>query len=163
MSPGEIVILGIDPGTATTGYGVLVGSGGKFSPQKFFFGIISTSKSDPPQERLKKIYQDIMFLIERYHPDEIALEKVFFNKNIKTALAVGEARGVVLLCAAHKNVPVYEYTPLQVKQSVVGYGHATKEQVQYMVRSILRFSGQITPDDAADALAIALCHVFQYR
>ncbi len=161
MSPEETIILGIDPGTATTGYGFLVGSGKRFSPEKFFFGTIATLKSDPPQERLKKIYEGLSALIDRYHPREIALENVFFNKNTKTALAVGEARGVVLLCAANKGIPVYEYTPLQVKQAVVGYGHATKEQVQFMVGQILRFSGRIAPDDAADALAIALCHVYQ--
>ena len=109
-------------------------------------------------KRLKAIYDDMSYIIEKYRPDEVAIEELFFNTNVKTAINVGQARGVLILSAANKGIPVYEYTPLQVKQAVVGYGRAEKAQVQYMVKAILSLCETPKPDDTADALAIAVCH-----
>ncbi|HHT62729.1 MAG: crossover junction endodeoxyribonuclease RuvC [Bacillota bacterium] len=149
-------ILGIDPGTAITGFGVLETLGNRF--KLLDYGCIRTASGILLQQRLEKIYQGMTVLLERWHPEEVAIEELFFNKNTRTALTVGHARGVIFLAAAHHQVAVYEYTPLQVKQSVVGYGRADKHQVQYMVKTILNLSALPKPDDAADALAIAICH-----
>jgi len=151
-----VKILGIDPGTAITGFGVLETLGNRF--RLLDYGCIRTDAGTPLEERLEKIYHGMILLINRWHPEELAIEELFFNKNTRTALTVGHARGVIFLAAAHQKVPIREYTPLQVKQAVVGYGRADKHQVQYMVKALLNLSSLPKPDDAADALAIAICH-----
>ncbi len=149
-------ILGIDPGTATTGFGVVEKKAGKLTAVDY--GVISTSKDLPMHLRLNIIFQDLTELINHHKPDAIAVEKLFFVKNITTGISVGQARGVVLLTAAQADLDLFEYTPLQVKQSVTSYGQANKKQVQEMVQKILKLSTLPEPDDAADALAIAICH-----
>ena len=149
-----MLILGIDPGTAICGYGVVEMTGNRLKP--LFYGSVLTDKDMLPELRLKKIY-DISEIIEHFHPDYMSVEKLFFNRNVTTAIPVGQARGVVLLAAANKGVPVLEFTPMQIKLSVVGTGSATKEQVIYMVMHLLNIRERIKPDDTADALAAAIC------
>ncbi|MBZ4688008.1 MAG: crossover junction endodeoxyribonuclease RuvC [Clostridia bacterium] len=151
-----MIILGIDPGTAITGFGIIKSEGNRIMPVKY--GVIRTDSSYDLTTRLHKIYENITLLAKEYKPAEAAVEQLFFNKNAKTALSVGHARGVVLLAAFKAGLEVSEYTPLQVKQAVVGYGRADKMQVQKMVKSILGLQDIPKPDDAADALAIAICH-----
>ncbi len=149
-------ILGIDPGYAIVGYGVLDYDGRNFSVKGY--GAITTTPDQQFDERLGVIYNDMNDLIEMYKPDAISLEKLYFNTNHTTAIDVAQARGVILLSANKHDIKVYEYTPLQVKNSVVGYGRAEKKQVQEMTRSILRLKEIPKPDDAADALALAITH-----
>ena len=149
-------ILGIDPGYAIVGYGVLDYSGGNFSVVDF--GAITTPAGMEFTKRLKIIYEDMTTVINEYKPDEIGIEKLFFNTNEKTAIDVAQARGVTILPAVLKNIPIYEYTPLQVKSSIVGYGRAEKIQVQEMTRTMLHLKNIIKPDDTADAVAIAITH-----
>lgn len=149
-------ILGIDPGTAIIGYGIIDYEGNKLIPVNF--GVIRTTSNLSPHKRLNLIYEGIAEKIEEYKPEVMSVEKLFFNKNTKTALAVGEARGVIILAGAKTGLMVEEYTPLQVKMAVVGYGRAQKGQVQEMVRILLGLSKIPKPDDAADALAIGICH-----
>lgn len=149
-------ILGIDPGYGTVGYGVIEHDRGK---NKYMgHGAITTAAGKPFHERLVEIYEDMLTLLSTFEPDAVAIEQLFFNTNVTTGIQVGHARGVILLACAQKEVPIYEYTPLQVKQAVVGYGRAEKKQVMEMTRSLLGLSSLPRPDDAADALAIALCH-----
>ncbi|MCG0275897.1 MAG: crossover junction endodeoxyribonuclease RuvC [Thermosediminibacteraceae bacterium] len=152
-----MVIMGIDPGIALSGYGVIWSNGTKF--EVIDFGVLKTESRLSIAERLKSIYDGYLNLIETYSPEAIAVEELFFNKNTKTAITVGQARGVALLAAASKSVKIYEYTPLEVKQAIVGYGRAEKFQVQEMVRVLLNLKEVPKPDDAADALAVALCHI----
>ena len=153
-----MIILGIDPGLATIGYGVIQVVGDNF--KEIDYGVITTSsKSDMPK-RLMKIEKEIRKLIRRYKPKVIACEDIFFCKNVKTAFLVGQARGVILLACAKEKVEVKSYTPLQIKLSVVGYGRATKNQVQKMVKNILKLRDIPKSDDAADALAVALTCAF---
>lgn len=149
-------ILGIDPGYAIVGFGVVDYSGVNFTPLEY--GAITTEAGTVFADRLKAIYDDLDFLINRWKPDCIALERLFFTSNQKTVIDVAQARGVIILCATQKNIPLYEYTPLQVKMAVVGYGRAEKKQVMDMTRRILHLEQIPKPDDAADALAIAVCH-----
>lgn len=151
-----MIILGIDPGFALTGYGVLSYEGNKF--KMLDYGVIKTTTDMLFSKRLNKISVDLDMLIEKYKPDAVAIEELFFNKNVKTAMSAAQGRGVAVLAAARRNINVYEYTPLQVKQAVVGYGRADKAQVQYMVKILLNLSDIPKPDDAADGLAIAICH-----
>lgn len=151
-----MLILGIDPGTATTGYGLVLAEAGKTKAAAF--GTIITLPRRSPELRLNEIYNQICELIDSHHPDVMALERLFFSKNETTAFAVGRTSGVVLLAAAQRHLPVVEYTPMEIKQAVVGYGGADKKQVQYMVQRILGLSETPKPDDAADALAVAICH-----
>lgn len=151
-----MIILGIDPGTAITGYGVISQQGNHI--KKVCFGAIRTGSQLPMAKRLSLIYDELRQLICEYQPDVVAIEELFFNKNTRTALAVGQARGVILLAAATSGMEIAEYTPLQVKQAVVGYGRAEKAQIQEMVRMLLCLNEIPKPDDAADALAIAICH-----
>lgn len=151
-----MLVMGIDPGTAIMGYGFIEVKGNRFTPVAY--GAIRTAADSPLEVRLQKIYQELKVLLETYHPDYYAIEELFFNKNVRTALAVGHARGVALLAAANAGLKVYEYTPLQVKQAVVGYGRADKAQVQFMVKTLLNLESVPKPDDTADALAIAICH-----
>ncbi len=151
-----MIILGIDPGTATTGYGVIRCENGTLTYLKH--GCIRTESSLCHSERLLQIYQDLLRLIKKFSPTVLAVEKIFFNINVKTAMSVGEARGTALLAGAASNIPVAEYNPLQVKMALVGYGKADKKQVQYMVQKVLGLDGLPKPSDAADALAVAICH-----
>lgn len=150
-----MVILGIDPGVASTGWGVIKKERGSLS--LVAFGVIRTSAKLKFSERLKLIHQDLKKIIKKYQPDQIACEELFFCKNVKTALLVGQARGVVLLTIMENNIPLFEYTPLQVKQAVCSYGRAEKSQIQKMVKTLLNLKELPQPDDAADALAIAIC------
>ena len=149
-------ILGIDPGYAIVGYGVLDYVSGRFSVVGF--GAVTTPADLPFEKRLKMIYEDITEIIETYKPDEMGIEKLFFNTNEKTAIDVAQARGVTLLPAIIRNIPIYEYTPLQVKSSIVGYGRAEKKQVQEMTKTMLHLKEVPKPDDTADAVAIAITH-----
>jgi crossover junction endodeoxyribonuclease RuvC len=152
-----MLVLGIDPGTAITGYGLVKGEDDELTPVAY--GTITTSSDWPQPERLQRIYQELTAVIEDRQPTAVAVEELFFSKNVRTALSVGQARGVVLLAAANAGLPIHEYTPLQVKQAIVGYGRATKDQVQQMVKMLLGLESVPQPDDAADAIAVAICHV----
>ncbi len=155
-----MLTLGIDPGTATTGYGFVASAGDRLTLVEC--GVVATPADESLPQRLQTIYAGLTSLIRLHHPDSVAVEELFFSRNVRTALAVGQARGVALLAAAHAGLPVYEYTPLQVKQAVAGYGRADKEQVQAMVRVLLGLDRIPQPDDAADAIAIAICHLFSF-
>lgn len=150
-----MLVLGIDPGTAICGYGLVEMRGNHLKP--IHYGAVITSAKSKPEDRLLKIYTEIDALIKQYQPDIMGVEQLFFNRNITTAIPVGQARGVVLLAAAANQIEVVERTPLQVKQAVVGYGKATKEQVIYMVEKLLNLPQKPHPDDVADALAVAIC------
>ncbi len=154
-------ILGVDPGTATTGIGVIDEISGNVKAVDH--GCIITPSDWSLDKRLKSIYDSINDIITQYNPEVLAIEELFFNKNVRTALAVGHARGVVILAAANRGIEIFQYTPLQVKQAVAGYGQAQKMQVQNMVKILLNLEKRPSPDDAADALAVALCHSFSYR
>ena len=149
-------ILGIDPGLAIVGWGVIEAVGGNFYPVAC--GAITTPAHTPVDLRLSMIYTDMCALMKKYHPDQMAIEELFFNTNRTTGITVAEARGVILLCARQNGIEIGEYTPLQVKQAVVGYGLAEKKQVISMVTSLLKLPSPPKPDDTADALALALCH-----
>ncbi|MFZ2299794.1 MAG: crossover junction endodeoxyribonuclease RuvC [Candidatus Moraniibacteriota bacterium] len=149
-------ILGIDPGTATVGWGIIDIDGG--TATVVAFGHISTSKDLSPSRRLSEISRDIAGIIRRYQPEEAAVEELFFSNNQKTIIAVAQARGCILLTLENLCVSISGYTPLEVKQALTNYGRADKSQVQLMVKAILKLSAIPRPDDAADALAIALCH-----
>lgn len=152
----SVRILGIDPGYALLGYGVVDYDGYRFRPLSY--GCVRTEAGTPFEQRLETIWDELGVLIQQFQPTEMAVEQLFFQTNRKTAIDVAQARGVVLLCAVKHGVHLSEYTPLQIKQAVVGYGKAEKNQVQQMTRSILRLKTIPKPDDAADALAIAICH-----
>ncbi|MPN32736.1 Crossover junction endodeoxyribonuclease RuvC [bioreactor metagenome] len=151
-----MIILGIDPGIAIVGYGIMEYKNNKF--RVIDYGAITTPSTMNTTKRLERIYKGIDTLIKNYNIDEVGVEELFFNKNVKTAITVAQARGVILLGCAHNDKPIYEYTPLQVKQGVVGYGRAEKSQVQQMVTSMLNLKEIPKPDDVADALAVAICH-----
>ncbi|MBI4757482.1 MAG: crossover junction endodeoxyribonuclease RuvC [Chloroflexi bacterium] len=153
--------LGIDPGTASTGYGLVEANGEEL--RLVAYGVISTLPETPMPQRLRGIHDALAELITRYQPSQLAVEELFFNRNARTALAVGQARGVVLLAAAEAGLPVGEYTPLEVKQAIVGYGRAQKAQVQRMICLLLNLAAAPQPDDATDALAVAVCHLFALR
>jgi crossover junction endodeoxyribonuclease RuvC len=157
-----ILVLGIDPGTATTGFG-LVRELDDGSLQSVDYGIITTPKDTPAHHRLAQLYHELQKIILLHHPDSVAVEKLFFQRNVSTAIAVGQARGVVMLAIAEAQLDVTEYTPNEVKQAVVGYGSADKKQVQEMVRVLLTLPSIPKPDDAADALAIAITHIHTRR
>lgn len=150
-------VLGIDPGVATTGYAVVEKK--EASCSVIEAGVIRTEKEKPLSERLFLIYETICSIIKKHNPDSIALEDIFFAKNRKTALLIGAAKGVILLCAGKFNLPVAEYTPLVIKQSVCGYGRAEKRQVQEMIKRLLGLAEIIQPDDATDAVACAMHHI----
>jgi crossover junction endodeoxyribonuclease RuvC len=157
-----LIILAFDPGTATTGYGVVEeAAGGKLIAVAH--GIISTPAGVEPPLRLLKIYEETLALIDKYQPTSVATERLFFNKNETTALTVGRSIGVILLAIAQRQLPWAEYTPPQVKKAVTGVGSADKQQVQWMVKRLLAIKDDIKPDDAADALAVAICHCHSVR
>jgi crossover junction endodeoxyribonuclease RuvC len=152
-----MLVLGVDPGTATTGYGFIRDS--EAGPALVAFGTVTTPAGTPMPERLLSLYRELKRLIALHRPDSSAVEKLFFQRNVSTAMTVGQARGVALLALAEAGVPVGEYSPRDVKQAVAGYGGADKTQVQQMVRAILNLPDVPRPDDAADALAVAICHL----
>jgi crossover junction endodeoxyribonuclease RuvC len=156
-----MIIMGIDPGLASTGYGVVEKEGDRL--RSLAYGGINTSPHKPLSARLDKIYSEVKDLIERYSPDLVVLEELFFNTNVRSAMVVGQARGGIILAAAHAGVTVEEYTPLQVKQTLVGHGRADKRQVEYMVRTLLHIEGEIGSSHASDALALAICHAHSER
>jgi crossover junction endodeoxyribonuclease RuvC len=149
-------ILGIDPGTGIVGFGVVETASGKF--KMLDGGVIRTSAKETDASRLKTIFDELSGIIKENKPEVMAVEKLFFAQNVTTAMSVSQARGVILLCAEQNGLPVFEYTPQQVKQGVVGYGKAEKAQVQEMVRTILGLKEVPKPDDCADALAVAITH-----
>ncbi len=151
-----MIILGIDPGTAIMGYGLIEKKGNLLKAIEY--ASWRTDANTPLAERLLHLYRELDLLLSSKRPEELAVEQLFFNRNTTTALAVGHARGIVLLAAAQHGISIYEYTPLQVKQAVVGYGKAEKNQVQHMVKALLGLAAIPKPDDTADALAIAICH-----
>lgn len=164
QSGGEI-ILGIDPGTATTGYGVIrvrpdaeTTEGGLGTVETLTYGVIQTTPDEPMPERLLSLYRGLREIVQTYHPQEAAVEQLFFGRNVTTAVTVGQARGVALLVIAEAGLPISEYKPAEVKQTVAGFGRADKRQMQRMVQTLLSLNSLPRPDDAADALAVALCH-----
>lgn len=150
-------VLGVDPGTAITGYGVVEQVKGDLKP--LAFGVIRTPADQPLPNRLQSIYRAVSTLAQQWEPEAAAVEELFFSKNVRTAMSVGQARGVALLALADAGLDVAEYTPLTIKQAVTGYGNADKAQVQEMVRLLLELAEVPRPDDAADALAVAICHL----
>jgi len=151
-----MVILGIDPGYAIVGYGCVRYEHGRFSP--LACGVLRTAAGTPFSARLRTLYEDMERLLTEQRPDAVAMEKLYFKTNQKTGIDVAQARGVLLLAAELQHIPVTEYTPLQVKSAVTGYGQATKAQVMEMTRRLLRLEEVLKPDDAADAMAMAICH-----
>lgn len=154
-------ILGIDPGIAIMGYGVI-----EFKENKIKVlenGVVTTSSKTKTGKRLELLYDNLHEIIEEFKPDEFAIEELFFNANVKTAIIVGHARGIQVLCAQQKGLPIYEYTPLQIKQAITGYGRASKSQMQLTITQLLNLKAVPKPDDAADALSVALCHVLSQR
>lgn len=151
-----MIIIGIDPGYAIVGFGVIEYKANKF--RVLDYGAITTSKDDDLNDRLLQIYNQLCVVMDSYKPDALSIEKLFFNTNATTAIGVAEARGVCLLAAKQRGLDIAEYTPLQVKQAVTGYGKAVKQQVQEMTRMLLNLQKVPKPDDTADALAVAICH-----
>ena len=151
-----MIVLGIDPGLATMGWGVLRSERGKF--ETIDYGVVLTPKGETLPVRLAMLEEGVKKLVDKYQPDEIALEELFFNNNITTGINVAQARGVILLTCVKNCGRLYEYTPLQIKQALTGYGRAEKRQIQIMVKTLLRLDTIPKPDDAADALAVALTH-----
>ncbi len=152
----DLTILGLDPGTATTGWGIIKKT--NKGAELVAYGCIETCKTKCAPDRLKEIADDLLSLIKTHKPDETAVEDLFFFKNLKTAIKVAQARGVLLLVCRQQKIPVFEYTPLQIKQGLTGYGRADKNQVQQMVKQIFKLKSIPKPDDAADAIAVAICH-----
>ncbi|MBQ3404154.1 MAG: crossover junction endodeoxyribonuclease RuvC [Oscillospiraceae bacterium] len=151
-----MTILGIDPGIATVGFGAINAHGSR--QELLRCGVITTSAGLRLAERLMRIHNDVLELIEIFRPDAIAIEELFFNTNLKTGISVAHGRGVIILACEEKGIPMFEYTPLQIKQAVTGYGRAEKKQVMEMVRRLLSMQAVAKPDDASDALAVAICH-----
>lgn len=156
-----MIILGIDPGIAIVGYGVIEYKGNKF--KVIDYGAITTPAGMKVKDRLKIIYDGVIDIIQTHKPDCIAIEELFYNNNAKTVINVAQGRAMPYLAAANTNLEIYEYTPLQVKQAVVGYGRAEKKQVQQMTKMLLNLEKIPKPDDTADALAIAVCHAHSFR
>jgi crossover junction endodeoxyribonuclease RuvC len=154
-------VLGIDPGTAITGYGVVEEKAGEL--EAVAFGVIRTPAKQPLPTRLQAIYRSVRNLVKEWKPSSAAVEELFFSSNVRTAMSVGQARGVTLLALTNAGLSIAEYTPLTVKQAVTGYGNADKAQIQEMVRLLLGLAEVPTPDDAADALAVAICHLHSAR
>jgi crossover junction endodeoxyribonuclease RuvC len=154
-------VLGIDPGTAITGYAIVEEVGGKLS--LIDIGVVTTPAKTPLPSRLQKIYAGLADVIAEHQPEAAAVEELFFSRNVRTAMSVGHARGVTLLALANAGLPIAEYTPMQIKQAVTGYGNADKRQVQEMVRMLLSLRDIPKPDDAADAVAVAICYLHRVK
>jgi crossover junction endodeoxyribonuclease RuvC len=157
----SVKILGIDPGIGRTGWGVIEVQSSKFKIQNY--GCIETSKELPLEKRIESLYDQLSRIIKEEKPDEIAVEELFFNTNVKTALAVGQARGVVLLLASQNTLPLGEYSPMEVKLAITGYGKAEKRQVEQMMMALLKLKVKPKIDDTSDALAVALTHAFSRK
>ena len=156
-----MIVLGIDPGLVQTGYGLI--KVGSKNNQVIDYGTISSSSKDKLASRLLAIYDDLLSVINEYKPSVMAIEEVFYGKNVKSALLLGHARGVSMICAAKYNIPVFEYSARKVKQSITGNGNAHKSQIKFMIMKELNLKQFNAPIDASDALAIALCHIYQVR
>jgi len=156
-----VVVLGVDPGTATTGYGLVREIEGRL--ELVACGVVETPAGGPLPVRLQTIYRELRLLVEEYQPSAAAVEKLFFSRNVRTAMSVGQARGVALLALADAGLDIGEYDPMEIKQAVTGYGGAGKQQVQEMVRALLGMDEVPRPDDAADGLAVAICHLHTMR
>lgn len=156
-----MIIAGIDPGTATTGYAIIEANGTQI--KLIEYGCIKTSSTIPGHKRINKIYDEVCTLLDTYKPSVLAIERLFFNRNVTNAIHVGQASGVVMLAAAQRDIKVFSYTPLQVKIALTGYGRADKRQMQQMVKRFLGLSEIPKPDDAADAIAVAICHANSSR
>ncbi|MDM8532668.1 crossover junction endodeoxyribonuclease RuvC [Anaerolineales bacterium HSG25] len=154
-------VIGIDPGTAITGWGIVEER--MQSLNMVAYGVVTTPAKTPLPERLQTIYQELTAVIAEWNPDLSAIEELFFSKNAKTALSVGHGRGVAMLTLANANLPITEYKPLEIKQAITGHGGATKPQIQQMVKLLLELDDIPRPDDAADALAVAICHLHSAR
>ncbi len=154
-----MIVIGIDPGTATTGYGIVKKDGDNFICLEY--GVIETSKKDSPASRLHSLNKDLSLIIEKYSPEFLAIENIYFFKNLKTVLPVSQAKGVIMLTAEIAKIPIFEFTPLEVKMTITGYGRADKKQVQEMVKINLNLEENPHPDDAADALGIAICGIIR--
>ncbi len=163
MAAAEFRIIGIDPGLETTGVSILDIKGSKYMP--VYSGCIITSKNDKMSTRLENIFNELSLLIKKFEPDCLAIEELFFSSNAKTAISVGHARGVLMLAGSINDLKIYEYTPLEIKQAVVGYGRATKKQIKYMLKIILNTEDGFFPnkDDAWDAMAVSLCHANNHK
>lgn len=163
MTGNGFRVLGVDPGLETTGISILDIKGSKYEP--VYSGCIITGKDKPLCRRLESIFNELLDIIDRYDPDCMAIEELFFSSNTKTAIKVGHSRGVLILAGSTRGLDVYEYTPLEIKQSVVGYGRATKKQIKYMLKAILGVKEDFFPkkDDAWDAMAVSLCHASNYK
>lgn len=155
----EQIILGVDPGTSVTGYGLIKVEGKKIS--LIHLGVIQTGKSDDHAIKLKKIFEGVLGVVEKYHPDVMAIEAPFFGKNIQSMLKLGRAQGVAMAAAMYRDVPLCEYSPKKIKQSITGNGNASKEQVSHMLQHLLKFDGHPEFLDATDGLAAAVCHYLQ--
>jgi crossover junction endodeoxyribonuclease RuvC len=153
----KLLIMGVDPGSSVTGYGLIVTNLGD-EISLLNYGIIKTDPGFQQEEKLKKIYNGLVKVIKKASPDEFAIEEAFYSKNAKTAMVMGQVRGVAILAAAQARIPVAEYSPREIKQSIVGWGNASKSQVQFMVKNLLGLKEIPKSEDAADALAVALCH-----
>ncbi len=153
-------IIGIDPGSRTTGYGIVDRVGSKLVHVDN--GCLTTRSADPLPQRLDQIYRGLLDAFAKYHPDAVAIEEVFFAKNVSSSIKLGEARGVALLASIQRQIPIFEYATREVKQSITGYGQATKDQIQKMVKALLGLP-EVAQEDASDALAIAICHSHSYR
>ncbi len=151
-----MIILGIDPGIAIMGYGLVEKHGAKLAALDY--GVVTTEAKTQMPKRLERVYDAVELLIARFSPDCVAFEELFFYRNVSTALPIASARGVALLAASKAGLPMFEYTPMQIKQAVSGYGHAKKPQVQQMIKLLLNLKETPKPDDAADALAVCICH-----
>lgn len=156
------VVIGVDPGTATTGYGV-IREDVEGDLQALDYGVVTTPSEWDEPRRLMSIYQRLQEIVETYQPDSCAVENIYFQRNVKTAIKVGQGRGAALIAMATAQLPLGEYTPSEIKQAVVGYGNADKNQVQQMVKLLLHMDELPQPDDAADALAVAICHLHTSR
>lgn len=156
-----MIVLGIDPGTASTGYGVVQETAGEL--ELVAYGVVVTPAGVPLADRLQTIYRELRALVEEFKPGAAAVEKLYFSRNARTAMSVGQARGVALLALADAGVELGEYAPLEIKRAVTGYGKADKQQVQEMVRALLNLDDVPRPDDAADGLAVAICHLHALR
>ncbi len=157
----SMIVVGIDPGLARLGYGVIKVEGSVVTP--LCYGCVETSAKKRSSERLLEIYTEIIHLFDRYSPDSLAMEKLFFSKNVTSAMNVSEVRGIVLLAAEQHQIPITEYTPNQIKQAITGSGSADKCQMQDMIKRLLHLDAVPQPDDAADGLSIALCHIHVMR
>ncbi len=156
-----MLTLGIDPGTTKVGFGLVEEESRGLVP--LTYGCLLTKSGSPKESKLEAIYKGLKGLITKYRPSVLAIEKLFFNTNTKTAIAVGEGRGIALLAAAEMDIPVVEYSPLEIKLAITGYGKAEKKQIQHMVKNLLRLPEIPKPDDAADALAVAICHIHSQK